>query len=207
MVAIFCNYGYHICQYYGMKKIKFIQLGFLIFALGFSTISYAQSSKTHSPVTPVRVGTAIVNLGIGVGAEYNGDYYRSAFGTKISAEWGLWHAGPGVITLGPEFGGSFSGGGYYDNYKTSTVIAAMRSAWHYGWRVPGLDTYGGLSAGVGFNHYRYRNADVDYSKTDVFPVVGAYLGASYFVTPQFGFNAEAGYDITNFQVGFVFKLK
>ena len=42
---------------------------------------------------------------------------------------------------------------------------------------------------------------------DADPVVGVFVGASYFVTPTFGFNAEAGNDITAFQAGIVFKLK
>jgi hypothetical protein len=61
-------------------------------------------------------------------------------------EAGLWQAGPGVVTLGGEIGGSFLSGGYqYDNnYSSRTVIVAARAAWHYGWQVPGLDTYGGV---------------------------------------------------------------
>ena len=168
----------------------------------------AQSRKKTSigQTAPVRVGSVTLNLGLGVGAEYKDDYYRSPFGMKAAVEWGLWHAGPGTITLGAETGASFSNGGYYDNYRSSTAVIAMRSAWHYGWKVRGLDTYGGFSAGLGFHHYGYRHDD-DFSHNEVIPVVGAFVGASYFVAPRFGFNAEAGYDITNFQVGIIFKLK
>jgi hypothetical protein len=174
-----------------------------------ASVSNAQSRRHvqgKGPVSPVRLGSVILNLGIGVGAEYSGDYYRSGFGTKVAAEWGLWQAGPGVITLGPEIGGSFSSRGYHENYRTRTVVVAMRSAWHYGWKVPGLDTYGGLSAGIGFHHYQYRDNE-DFSDNSVLAVPGFFIGASYFVTPTFGFNAEAGYDITNAQVGIVLKLR
>lgn len=187
-----------------MKKIKI-----LLFLLGIWSVS---SSQTHhrnhgkGPVTPVKVGSVLLNLGVGVGAPYEGDYYRSAFGTKVAAEWGLWQAGPGVITLGPELGGSFSRKGYREDYRTRTFIAAIRSAWHYGWKVPGLDTYGGVSAGIGFHHYEYNDNNL-YQDDKVIPVPGIFVGASYFISPAFGFNAEAGYDITNFQVGIVFKLK
>lgn len=182
---------------------------FLLLIILLSAISYhglAQSRAIQFSVSPVRVGSAILNMGIGVGAEYKGDYYGSPFGTKIAAEWGLWHAGPGVITLGGELGASFSNGGYYNNYRARTIILGMRSAWHYGWKVKGLDTYGGFSAGLGLHHYDYDNNN-NVSYNTVIPVVGAFVGASYFISPKFGFNAEAGYDITQLQIGLVFKLK
>ena len=157
-------------------------------------------------ISPVAVGSTTLNLGIGVGSGYQGDYYNSPFGMKAAVEWGLWHAGPGAITLGAEAGASFSNGGHYDDYKSNTTVIAMRSAWHYGWKVRGLDTYGGFSAGIGFHHYGYVH-DNRYNYNQVIPVFGAFIGASYFVAPRFGFNAEAGYDITDFQVGVIFKLK
>jgi hypothetical protein len=148
----------------------------------------------------------VLNLGVGAGADYGNYNYNSAFGTKAAVEVGLWQAGPGVVTLGGELGGSFSNGGYYDNYKAHTFVVAARAAWHCGWGVPNLDTYGGVSAGLGFRHHQWYDGTVTHSSNDVVPVAGIFVGASYFVTPQFGFNAEAGYDITNIQAGVIFKL-
>jgi hypothetical protein len=196
-----------------MKKKPTIQLTLVLLAMAIANLSMAQMhGGGHGPVTPVKVGSMILNMGIGIGGNYRGYSYGTAFGAKVAAEWGLWQAGPGVITLGPEIGGSFSKGGYNynnsNNYKSSTFIIAGRAAWHYGWEVPGLDTYGGFSAGIGFLHYGYNyNANVSYSHNEVIPVFGGFVGASYFITPTFGFNAEAGYDITNFQVGIVLKLQ
>jgi hypothetical protein len=187
-----------------MRKLNILLISLCVTYMADAQTRHRAAGK--SPVTPVRIGSAILNLGVGVGAEYNGDYYRSAFGTKVAAEFGLWQAGPGVITLGPEIGGSFSRSGYHDDYRTRTIVVAIRSAWHYGWKVAGLDTYGGLSAGIGFHHWQYRD-NQDYSDDKVLAVPGIFIGASYFITPTFGFNAEAGYDITNFQVGIVFKLR
>src|SRR5258708_4098599 len=120
-----------------MKKIKFIPVILIVTGLVISGASYAQSHRVHGPGTPVEVGSVTLNVGIGVGAAYRNDYcYNTPFGTKVAAEWGLWQAGPGVITLGPEIGGSFSNGGYYDNSRSRTIIIAGRSAWHYGWGVP-----------------------------------------------------------------------
>jgi hypothetical protein len=188
-----------------MKKMKVLSAVVFVFSLlALSHSGYAQSRGVNGEVTPVKVGSTILNLGIGVGADYRGDSYGTGFGFKAAAEFGLWQAGPGVITLGPEIGGSFSSGGYhdFDNYRSHTFVVAGRAAWHYGWQVPGLDTYGGLSAGLGFHHWGYT----DHYDNSVIPAFGGFVGASYFISPQFGFNAEAGYDITNFQVGVVFKL-
>jgi hypothetical protein len=196
-----------------MRKRKFIQFIAFAFCLLSIQVSTAQTKHTtnagslRGTIAPVRVGSVTLNIGAGPGSEYKGDYYNAAFGTKASVEWGLWHAGPGVITLGIEAGGSFSHGGYYyDDFRSRTIIIAGRSAWHYGWKVKGLDTYGGLSAGIGFHHYDYYN-NKKYDSNEVIPVIGAFVGASYFVSPQFGFNAEAGYDITNFQIGVIFKIR
>ncbi len=165
----------------------------------------------QSEVSPMQVGSVLVNAGIGFGASYYSAYnYGTAFGFKIAAEFGLWQAGPGVITLGPEIGGTFSTGAYgylySGNGTNNTFIVAARSAWHFGWDVPNLDTYAGLSAGVGFNHYTYYDNNYR-SKTRVIPVVGGFVGASYFIKPNFGFNAEVGYDITFIQVGVVLKVQ
>jgi len=189
-----------------MKKIKFNHVFLIVPFLMGSIISEAQIRSRNSGKDPVGIGTVILNAGLGVGSDYKGDYYSSAFGAKIAVEWGLWQGGPGVITLGGEIGGSFSNGGYYDNYAARTEVLAFRTAWHYGWNVPGLDTYGGFSAGLGLHHFEYNN-NVGYNGTEVIPVVGVFLGASYFVTPRFGFNAEAGYDITDVQIGIIFKLR
>ncbi|HEY8783284.1 MAG TPA: hypothetical protein VIM16_16785 [Mucilaginibacter sp.] len=191
-----------------MKNLKIIRILCLVIGIGSATATFAQrGSGGHGQITPVKVGSVIVNAGIGVGSTYDGDYYNSAFGIKGAIEWGLWQAGPGVITLGAEAGGSFANNGYpdYTNYNSNTIIIAARAAWHYGWLVRGLDTYGGVSAGLGFHHFEYDNPNL-YAHDSVIGVPGVFVGASYFVTRTFGFNAEAGHDITNIQFGVVFKI-
>jgi len=68
-----------------------------------------------------------------------------------------------------------------------------------------LDTYAGASAGIGF-HHQYDDYN-NYTHNTVIPAIGGFIGGSYFIKPNFGFNAEAGFDITNFQVGVVFKIQ
>lgn len=190
-----------------MKRQNYFAAIILFSIMGISTISNAQKSNV---VSAFRKGTVTVNLGVGAGNDYKGDYkyYNSGngFGTKVALEFGIWQAGPGVVSLGIETGGTFSNGGRYDDFRSRTVIVAGRSAWHYGWKVSHLDTYAGVSAGAGFHHYDYNNGNkVNYD--DVFPVFGGFVGASYFFTPSFGVNVEAGYDITALQAGVIFKLR
>ncbi len=165
-----------------------------------------QAQSNNAPISPVEKGTVTFNIGAGLGNEYSGNYYNTAYGSKAAIEVGMWQAGPGVITMGGQVGASFSNGGVYANYRTNTVVVAGRSAWHHGWNVKGLDTYAGLSAGAGFQNYRYdKNGRVNQS--EVVPVFGGFIGASYFISPSFGFNVEAGSDITRIQAGIVLKLK
>lgn len=83
-----------------MKTKNIISAILLGSALSFTTVSNAQS-----PVEPVQKGSVTFSAGVGIGNEYNSNYYNSAIGTKDVIEAGLWQAGPGVITLGGEFGG------------------------------------------------------------------------------------------------------
>jgi len=188
-----------------MKKVILGVLSLISFCFSQNVFSQSKHANgTAGETTPMQLGSLFVNMGVGYGAEYKNPTYSSPFGFKVSAEYGMWQAGPGVITLGPELGGSFSGKSVNGNsYQSSTFIVAGRAAWHYGWEVPGLDTYGGFSAGIGFNHYSYPGSD----QNNPIPAFGAFAGASYFITPSFGFNSEFGYDITNFQVGVVFKIQ
>lgn len=185
-----------------MKTKNLIPAILFVTALGFTTVSNAQG-----PVSPVEKGSVTFMAGVGIGNEYNSNYYNSALGTKAAIEVGLWQAGPGVITLGGQVGGTFSNGGTLNNYKAHTLIVAGRSAWHHGWNVKGLDTYAGLSAGAGFNQYSYDQNENRFKQNEVIPVFGGFVGASFFVTPSFGFNVEAGRDITQIQGGIILKLK
>jgi hypothetical protein len=202
---VFCL-GIIFAQMSIMKKSTAIQFLISMIALMITGSVMAQHGA-NGPTTPVNIGSVTLNVGVGVGANYKGDYYGTAFGTKVAAEWGLWQAGPGVVTLGPEVGVTTSSGGYpgYENYGATTWIIAGRGAWHYGWEVRGLDTYGGFSLGVGFHSYHYDNPS--YTSNQTIPVFGAFLGGSYFISEGFGFNAEFGYDITYFQVGVIFKFQ
>jgi hypothetical protein len=124
---------------------------------------------------------------------------------KAALEFGVWKAGPGTISLGLANGLMVAA-----NNSTGAILALTgRSAWHYGWRVRGLDTYAGLSFGghVLYNTDKvYQPGESEY-EDEVHPAMGVFAGASYFVTRHFGFNIEAGYDITVVQFGLIFKFR
>jgi hypothetical protein len=198
-----------------MKKLKLI-LG--VAALGAVTLISNPANaqrKGNSDANTFGVGTATVSIGVGLGRGSYGGYgyygsgyygYGGAFGVKAVIERGVWQIGPGVLSLGGEIGGSFSTASY-SSYKSNIIIAAVRSAYHFGWNVPNLDTYGGVSLGPGFRSYNYTDQSTDkFTRHDVVVSPGIFVGGTYFFSPNIGVNVEAGYDITEIQGGIIFKL-
>jgi len=176
----------------------------------------------NGPFDPMEKGSWSLNFGFGPGTNWQGAYGRGfipAF--QVAGEVGLWEVGPGVISLGGEVGCSFysykgTDARYGPNtsftYHYTEMVIAVRGAYHYGWNIQGLDTYGGVAAGPRFTFFSASLPD-----TYTGPVIGepatvgygggAFVGASYFFTDLLGINAEVGFNITYAQVGMVFKIK
>ncbi|MFH1161651.1 MAG: hypothetical protein V1733_12010 [bacterium] len=198
-------------------KYKTVVLLFCLLA-GPGTLTQAGGK---GPFDPMGKGTWFVNFGFGPGTNWQGAYgqgFMPAF--QVAGEVGMWEIGPGVITLGGETGGSFftyngTDARYglntsYAYHYTELVIAA-RGAYHYGWNVQGLDTYGGVAAGPRFTFFSYTipstyTGSVIGEPSTVGYGGGAFVGASYFFTNLLGINAEVGFNITYAQVGMVFKI-
>ena len=194
-----------------MKKLQPVSAILIILCVLNIVPVHAQSrkgNKEHSNVFIKKSFTA--SFAFGVGADYEGNFKNgSAWGTKSALEYGVFQAGPGVVSIGAETGTSFSNQGSDRNksdFKSRTIVVAARSAWHHNWNVGHLDTYAGISAGVGFHHEEYKKGS-KYSNDKVIPAFGGFLGASYYITPSVAFNIEAGYDITHIQAGILFKLR
>lgn len=193
-----------------MKKLNLI---ISTLALGALVTMSNQASAQKSNNT-FEEGSVTLNIGAGLGRNSYGSYgiygsgyygYGTAFGTKVAIERGMWQLGPGVLSLGIEAGASFSSA-RYNGYKSSIIIVAARSAYHFGWNVDKLDTYAGVSLGPGFRSYDYYD-NGDYKKHDVVVSPGVFVGGTYYFSPNIGVNVEAGYDITEIQGGLIFKLK
>jgi hypothetical protein len=176
-----------------MKKIValFLTAG-LLSGAGLQT--HAQST----PTDPIETGTWMINAGVGLsGYGYGDGLLLYGFGFKMAAQNGLWQAGPGVISLGGEAGiGLASHKG--KNYSRFNI--APRSNYHYGWNVPGLDTYGGIAIGLGFATHSNRAGN------DVYLYGDLHVGASYFFLEYFAVNVELGVGSTLLQLGFAYRF-
>lgn len=171
---------------------------------------FCSTANTYSkgPLDPVKLGTWTVNAGIGPGTHVfgNGVGFGPAF--KGSFEKGMFDLGPGVITLGGEAAVSFFSQHYGEDWNETWInfMFGARAAYHYGWDVEGLDTYGGVPLGIGFcAHFMDENPG-SWGSTPVYPYVGVFFGASYFFTKSFGINGEVGYNSTYANIGVIFKL-
>lgn len=187
-----------------MKRIVRIIIAVIIFAA-----AATESIQAKGPLDPVRLGTWVVNAGIGPGAHYFGNGAGFGPALKASFEAGMWDLGPGVITLGGEAAFSFYSHHYGDGWNESWInfIFGARGAYHYGWDVEGLDTYGGIPLGIGFCASSWDDHPGNSGYTPVYPYAGIFFGASYFFTKSIGINGEVGYNATHANIGVVFKIK
>ncbi|MDP1622983.1 MAG: hypothetical protein Q8M08_11670 [Bacteroidales bacterium] len=187
-----------------MQKAISIGAFILFFGSFFSLPAFS-----GGPLDPVRLGTWVINAGVGPGAHYFGNGVGFGPALKGSVEKGMWDLGPGVITLGGEVGFSFFSHRYGNGWNESWVnfIFAARGAYHYGWDVEGLDTYGGIPLGIGFCAHAWDNQPGSRGYTPVYPYAGVFFGASYFFTKTIGVNGEVGYNSTYANIGVVYKLK
>jgi len=152
----------------------------------------------NAPTDPIEVGTWMINAGVGLSSYgYGSGLWLHGFGFKIAAQNGLWQAGHGVISLGAEAGMCIAS---YQGLNYSRFNVAPRGSYHYGWNVPGLDTYGGIAIGLGFASYS------DLSGSNVRIYSGLYVGASYFFLENFALNAEFGLGSTVLQLGFAYRF-
>ncbi|MBL7139015.1 MAG: hypothetical protein ISS17_09600 [Bacteroidales bacterium] len=197
-----------------MKKI--VVTTFLICFLMGGTHTFAGGKGLMDPMMK---GTWFINFGFGPGTNWQGSFGRGFLPAgQIAFEVGMWEIGPGVITLGGEIGGTFFSYKGLDRYGINIpftynyveLVFAARGAYHYGWNVQGLDTYGGVAAGPRFTIFTYSTpaGKPILDKPSTFGYGGgAFVGASYFFNEFIGINAELGFNITYAQIGMVFKIK
>jgi hypothetical protein len=161
-----------------------------------------------APTNPMSQGSWILGVGIGPGIPVFGNGYGFGPGFKVYFENGTWQLGPGVLSLGGDVGFSFFSESFLDGGRETWLnfMFGARSAYHYGWDVPGLDTYGGIPLGIGFSAYSHNNIEGYRGAQNIFPYVGFFLGASYFFNHQVGLNGEVGYNVTYANIGVIFKL-
>ncbi len=192
-----------------MKRRLMFRLICLAFGLLTITNVYSQNS---APLEPMSQGSWIAGFGIGAGTQVWGNGYDFGPGFKAFFENGTFQLGPGVLTLGGEFGFSYFqyhwtyGGLTHREYWLNNMFGA-RCAYHYGWNVPGLDTYGGIPLGFGFSSSAHSSAPGYLPTHPIYPYLGVFLGTSYFFNDLIGVNGELGYNVTYANVGVIFKFR
>ena len=188
-----------------MKNL-IISIFFLTLITGFTVPSYSQTRTGD----PGGLHSGVFRFGFGPGIPF---YGSSGFGPAVlwSYDHNLWQAGPGTISLGGQIGTSFFSN-YYTNeskqyaYKWVNLGFVFRGAYHYGWRVPGLDTYGGFGTGMVYTIFNNDGYDSGKKQGHVDFLPTAFLGVSYFFNNMVGINAEWGYDFAYASIGLSFRL-
>lgn len=177
----------------------------LLFGLSFLTQANGQNK---GPMDPMSVDDWVINVNLGAGTHPWGNGTGFGPAIKFSFEKGMWQLGPGVVTLGGEATFSFFAHRYGNNSHEAWLnfIFGARSAYHYGWNVRGLDTYGGIPVGIGFSGYTHSDEPGYSNNLPVFPYAGIFFGASYFFTRNLGVNGEFGYNATYANIGVVYRL-
>lgn len=168
-----------------MKKLANI-LCILIFLTGGASPSFS----ANGPKDPAGKGSGIIGFGFGPGIQFHGHGFGPAI--LFHYDHSIWKAGPGAISLGGQVGTSFFG-----DWMNMGVV--FRGAYHYGWKVPGLDTYAGYGMGTRFGFKSNNDPHVDFLPT-------AFLGGSYFFNDVFGLNTEMGYNFAYISIGLNFRI-
>jgi hypothetical protein len=164
----------------------------------------------NNPVDPAGKGSGIIGFGFGPGIPY---YGGSGFGPAILVHYdhSIWKVGPGAISLGGQFGTSFfshkfTHEGYDYKYHWTNVGIVFRAAYHYGWKVSGLDTYAGFGAGTWFSMYNDDGYNSGKKSVQVGFLPTAFIGGSYFFNDLIGLNAEMGYNFAYISIGLNFRI-
>jgi hypothetical protein len=187
-----------------MKKLTFLFLTTILGCLAMPAMS------ANGPEDPAGKGNGILGFGFGPGVPY---YGGGGFGPAILVHYdhSIWQAGPGTISLGGQIGTSFfwqdynhSGNDY--GYSWVNMGFVFRGAYHYGWKVPGLDTYAGFGAGTWFSMFNDDGWDSGKKSTQVGFLPTAFFGGSYFFNDMVGLNAEFGYNFAYASIGLNFRL-
>jgi hypothetical protein len=179
-------------------------------AVMFSILLVSSAFSAKGPTDQAGKGKGIFGFGFGPGIPFNGG---SGFVPAILLHYdhSIWKAGPGTISLGGQFGTSFFWKTHPDHnvdykYSWTNIGIDFRAAYHYGWKVPGLDTYAGFGAGTWFSMYNNGGHDNGKSSSAIGFLPTAFFGGSYFFNDLLGLNAEMGYNFAYASIGLNFRI-
>ncbi len=206
IIPLLCNILWpsapHLCR---MKSlIKLFLLGLML------AVNPLPSFCGDGPVNPGSPGSGVFRFGAGAAIPFYGCSGSGAVAVD-NYDQNIWQAGPGTISLGGQIGVSFFSRDYTtDNhlykYRWSNIVVIVRGAYHYGWGLPGFDTYAGIGAGpllCMFDNDGYDNGQKS-SHLTILPA--AFAGVTYFFNNIIGINAECGYNLAYVSAGITFRL-
>ncbi|MEO8759717.1 MAG: hypothetical protein ABI388_01805 [Bacteroidia bacterium] len=181
-----------------------------------------------------KVGSSGINLGVGVGntVSYNTYYGNGYYGNgyvgpgaaftpafTASYEYGIAHAGIGIIGAGMEFGFQGTHATYLDKNHSekqtwTTLAFSPRATYHFDViNKNKLDIYAIVQLNIYSNGYNDTQTDYNHNSVTVTNRTnginvrpGVMVAIRYFVTPNFGFFSELGYDIAIIKGGLTFKF-
>lgn len=162
-----------------MKKFYLVMIATLLMA----------TTLAQGPI--FEKGNTAINIGVGLGLR--------GLPLDLSVTYGivndLFGADGLTLGIGGYLGFSSWKAGSFWGYGGYTLFPGAKVEVHYS-IVEKLDFFGGVLAGVridkwdsGYWYYQENERSVYFS-------MGAYVGAKYFVTPNFGFYATAGYGLS-----------
>ena len=180
---------------------------FLLLLSGFISVS---GYCGNGPKDPAGKGKGILGFGFGPGIEF---YGGTGFGPAVLVHYdhSIWKAGPGTISLGGQIGTSW----FWDNYDHKGVNYkeawtnlgfVARGAYHYGWDVPGLDTYAGFGFGTRISLYTDDGNFTGKKASNIGFLPTAFFGGSWFFNDLLGVNAEFGYNFSFASAGLNFRI-
>ncbi len=153
-------------------------------------------SVVHGQTT-VKEKSSYLNVGMGFPYSY-GWAYRSSFLLQVSGHYAFKQVGPGVFSIGGLTGLAFWSHARTDHAQATAIgiplVARLR--YHYDWGVDNLDTYAGISLGLG----------VHTAGQAVYPLGGFHFGAQYYFANKVGIFADMGWDVSAVALGVAFKL-
>ena len=182
-----------------------------------SVALFLSSAQTSS--AQYEMGTNVINAGIGIGSSLlssTGTGYSSTPGIGLSFEHGTWELGDGVVSLGGYLGlKSYKWdydyfGGYTYQYKWNYTIIGVRGAYHFPISNDKLDLYLGVMLSYNILSFKYTTND----PYDAYHYDGGASGAGftgfggvrYYLSDNFGLNAELGYGVAYLTLGLSYKF-
>jgi len=172
-----------------MKRAQILSLVFVLFI--FASVGFAQTMRKPSEVKkPFHQGTYLAQVSVGF---VSGGFYGSVKVPPMNfgLEYGISDE-VGVGFLGG-YGSSKEDLGEGYGFEYSYLLLSGSVSYHFDTKLKNLDAYAKLFAGYVIVSASAYGPSFGLSAKGSFAGYGTYVGAIYYVSPQFGVQGEVGY--------------